>query len=161
MVGKGYMMMKQEREGGGWSVCWHIPLTLDWWLSGASVWVSIAQPRYFEEQAAHPSQGSEGQASPPHPCGTSPLPKASARSWHPFTFSGAMASFKTLGHRYYFRIYFSIDGDMTCFQLARIHPCHDGSRLDSCPGFGLICQLNSKCLLPAVSQAASWRQVAD
>lgn len=33
---------------------------------------------------------------------------------------------------FYFCIFFSTGGGVTCFQLERLHPCHNGSRTDSC-----------------------------
>ena len=151
-------MVKQEREEGWW-VCWHLPLTLDRWLPGPSVWESIVHPRYFEGQSAHPPQGSGGQ------CTTSPS------LW---VFSLAKALCEVLASPYFLcdfgliqdprasrslifvSTYFLAQMEMWRFQSARLHPCHDGSRLDSC--LDLASYTNwIMCLLLAVFQAAFWK----
>lgn len=110
-------------------------------------------------QTAHPTQGAGGQ------CTTF------LSLW---VFSLAEPSFKALESPYFlwdfgrthdpkascyaiffFRIFSITDRDVMFSVSKRLHTRYDGSRVNSFLAFGLIYQLNNKCLPLAVFQAAS------
>lgn len=70
------LLEKQERWGG-WRVCWQLPLMLDQWPSGVSVWGFVAQLQCFEDRLLTPSRALGVSTSSSHCFGTSPLPEHS------------------------------------------------------------------------------------